>query len=92
MAVHFFKKIKQRKRGIPHDKLRPVAKGERMGELLIRTFSPHFLNMCTVLLRCQIKRQNKTDPEELYKKLIYIIVGLTLYLENPKRILQYINN
>ena len=69
-----------------------LAEEVKIAGLLIRTFSPNFKNKLNFLLRCQIKRQNKTDPEEPYKKLIYIIVGLTLYLENPKRILQYINN
>ena len=42
------------------------AEERKIAGLLIRTFSPHFKNKLSFLLRCQIKRQNKTDPEEPY--------------------------
>jgi hypothetical protein len=42
------------------------AEEGKIAGLLIRTFSPHFKNKLNFLLRCQIKRQNKTDPEEPY--------------------------
>ncbi len=43
-----------------------LAEEVKIAGLLIRTFSPNFKIKLNFLLRCQIKRQNKTDPEEPY--------------------------
>jgi hypothetical protein len=78
-----------------YDKLHSGAEEGRIAELLIRTFSPsHFQNKLNFLLRCQIKRQNISDPEDHYNverrpsvklltSAIVVLNGFLIFLISP---------